>query len=325
MPTTLTLSRTISEKHDHVFLSGCKEPDTKQPRANATFLVLARNEELSGVINSIKLMERHFNRWYNYPYVFLNDADFNSTFKETVQTYTSGAVEFGKIGPELWGYPSWMHEDVARDAVKQQGDDDIMYGGIESYHHMCRFFSGFFFKHELLLQYEWYWRIEPDVRYFCDITYDPFVEMAKRNKTYGFTIAVKELKETVPNIFRYATAFRRVNNITSRGLWEMFTSRPPDDEDFWPENDPRQKKKQNAMGPDVHSVLPEIDDESMDGDVYNMCHFWSNFEIARLDWFRSKEYQSFFDTLDKSAGFWTERVSASVVEVSIEKLIKPVG
>lgn len=28
----------------------------------------------------------------------------------------------------------------------------------------------FFYKHELLAKYEWYWRLEPDIKYFCDIT-----------------------------------------------------------------------------------------------------------------------------------------------------------
>lgn len=223
--------------------------------------------------------------------------------------YTSGPVEFGQIDRSVWGYPEWIDPRVAREGVRQQGDKAIMYGGMESYHHMCRFYSGFFYKHELLQKYEWYWRIEPEIKYFCDITYDPFVEMKKNKKTYGFTIAVKELKETVPNIFRYASAYRRLYNVTSRGLWEMFTIRPTEDEDFWPENDSRYKKTLPKERSDPPGTLPEIDDESMDGEVYNMCHFWSNFEIARLDWFRSKEYQDFFDVMDRSAGFWMERVS----------------
>ena len=95
------------------------------------------------MIESIKSMERHFNRWYHYPYVFLNDQDFNSTFKETIQNYTSGSVEFGKIPAEHWGYPDWVDPEKAREGIAQQGDrGDIMYGGMESYHHMCRFFSG---------------------------------------------------------------------------------------------------------------------------------------------------------------------------------------
>ena len=140
---------------------------------------------------------------------------------------------------------------------------------------------------------------------------DPFQKMIENNKTYGFTIAVKELKETVPNIFRYASAYMRTNNITSRGLWEMFTARPVDDEDFMPENDPRNKEPFLSMKKTKPGQHPFIDPESMEGEVYNMCHFWSNFEIANLDWFRSKEYEEFFQMMDRSGGFWMERVCYS--------------
>lgn len=27
-----------------------------------------------------------------------------------------------------------------------------------------------FYKHPLLMKYEWYWRLEPEIKYFCDIT-----------------------------------------------------------------------------------------------------------------------------------------------------------
>jgi len=135
--------RKISDKHDSVFVNGCLEPDTSKPRANGVFVVLARNKELDGVIQSIKSIERHFNRWYNYPYVFLNNEDFNSTFIETVQNYTSGKCEFGKVGPEMWGFPDWVDPKVAKEGIAKQGDAAVMYGGLESYHSMCRFYSGY--------------------------------------------------------------------------------------------------------------------------------------------------------------------------------------
>lgn len=140
-----TVCRKISEEHDKVFVTGCLDPETQAnaPRANAALVVLARNSELQGVVQSIKSMERHFNRWFNYPYVFLNDGDFNSTFKETILNHTSSPVEFGKIDPEMWGYPDWANVEVAREGIRKQGDKAIMYGGMESYHHMCRFYSGF--------------------------------------------------------------------------------------------------------------------------------------------------------------------------------------
>lgn len=139
----IKIYRKISEKHDKVFVTGCQVPDTTQPRANATFVVLARNKELPGVLDSIKSVERHFNRWYHYPYTFLNDGEFNETFKETVRNYTSSPVEFGKIDSSMWGYPEWADAGWAKEGIARQGDDAIMYGGMESYHHMCRFYSGY--------------------------------------------------------------------------------------------------------------------------------------------------------------------------------------
>ncbi len=38
-----------------------------------------------------------------------------------------------------------------------------------------------------------------------------------------------------------------------------------------------------------------------------MCHFWSNFEIGNLNFWRSPQYQSYFDFLDQKGGFYYER------------------
>ena len=141
---------------------------------------------------------------------------------------------------------------------------------------------------------------------------DPFIAMEKANKTYGFTLFVKELKETVPNIFRYAAAYKNNNNLTSKGLWELFLEpkSTPQDDQFEDELNQKPLPDEIEKIDPAAGTLPPIDGEAMEGETYNMCHFWSNFEIARLDWFRSKEYQEFFDTMDRSGGFWMERVSA---------------
>jgi mannosyltransferase len=157
--------------------------------------------------------------------------------------------------------------------------------------------------------------LEPEIKYFCDITYDPFQHMIRNNKTYGFTIAIKELRETVPNIFRYASAYRRKHNLKSQGLWEMFVEKPEEREEreLKEKEDAKKDKKKRPLPREVlaaepgYKALPEIEPEAMEGETYNMCHFWSNFEIARLDFFRSKEYNDFFEMMDRSGGFWNER------------------
>jgi hypothetical protein len=40
---------------------------------------------------------------------------------------------------------------------------------------------------------------------------------------------------------------------------------------------------------------------------YTGCHFWSNFEVGRLSFFRSAAYRSFFAHLDAGTGFFYER------------------
>ena len=133
--------------------------------------------------------------------------------------------------------------------------------------------------------------------------------MEQHNKTYGFVIAIKELVETVPNLFRYASAYKRHHGFQSKGLWEMFLKDQPPPKEPRPVESPQSTPDETSNKEPVESdELPDVDPESMEGEGYNMCHFWSNFEIARLDFFRSKEYEDFFNMMDRSGGFWAERV-----------------
>ncbi|GME76474.1 unnamed protein product [[Candida] boidinii] len=41
--------------------------------------------------------------------------------------------------------------------------------------------------------------------------------------------------------------------------------------------------------------------------MYNLCHFWSNFEIGDLEFFNSEPYLKYFEHLDEAGGFYYER------------------
>ncbi|KAH3676208.1 hypothetical protein WICPIJ_009168 [Wickerhamomyces pijperi] len=340
-------TRNVKSAIDQPFYDGCVVPATDSQRANATLVVLARNSELEDVVKSMRNLERHFNQWYQYPWTLLNDDEFSDEFKEAVQQVTNAKVEFGRIPSELWDFPAGLKDKYEN--VQLQGDRGIMYGSMESYHKMCRFYSGLFYKHPLVRKYEWYWRVEPDVEFFCDITYDPFLEMQKTGKKYGFTIIIKELYETVPNLFRFTKAFLKKESFTPKSAWGLLVD---NDKDFM--LNIKDKKKYNLHLKnifDYHGLksrfkellsttklvsklkdskykinsqdenvidslvsrlterghLPTLQGESVGSESYNLLHFWSNFEIARVDLWDNPLYEKYFQYLESNGGFYKER------------------
>ncbi|KAJ7429936.1 glycosyltransferase family 15 protein [Mycena galericulata] len=240
-------------------------------RANATFVFLCRNSEISGAVATVQSLESRFNRHYNYPWVFLNEEPFTEEFKRRISVLTDAPISFGLIPHEHWVQPDWIDEEKARHGRQKMMNQRIIYGGSVPYRNMCRFNSGFFFKHELLQPYRYYWRVEPSVQFFCDLNYDPFLYMEEHDKVYSFTISLEEHEPTVPT------------------LWSSV-------KEFMAEH-PYFIDPQNSM-----------DFLSNDGgNKYNMCHFWSNFEISDMDFWRAPAYQAFFEFLEAKGGFYYER------------------
>ena len=205
------------------------------------------------------------------------DEPFSDEFKKGVQQMTRSEVRFGLVPKEQWSYPEWISQDMAATSRKsmREKSPQLPYADSESYRHMCRFQSGFFFRHPLTLDLDYYWRVEPGIRLFCDVEYDPFVFMAMNNKTYGFTMAVHEYYETVATLYETTKTFVQKH--------------------------PEYVSKNAGM----HFLTDEPDKFMEPG--WNLCHFWSNFEIGDLRFWRSKEYLEYFEHLDKAGGFFYER------------------
>jgi len=244
--------------------------ETFPTRANATFVILVRNSEVDGAVKAVRSIEDRFNRRFQYPYVFLNDEPFTDAFKTRLSVLTAAKMEFGLIPPEHWSQPDSIDENKATASRNKMVEQNIIYGGSVSYRNMCRFNSGFFFKHPLVLKYRWYWRIEPNVQFHCDVLYDPFLYMEEHNKVYSFTITMYEYQATIPSLWRHVMDFAH--------------------------DHPEYIAKDNSLG-----FLTD------DGKTYNLCHFWSNFEIADMNFWRGPAYTAFFEYLDSKGGFYYER------------------
>lgn len=179
------------------------------PRVNATFVTLARNSDVWDIARSIRQVEDRFNRRYNYDWVFLNDKPFDSTFKKVTTSLVSGKTYYGEIAPEHWSFPEWIDQDKAKKVREDMAERKIIYGDSVSYRHMCRFESGFFFRQPLMLNYEYYWRVEPSIELYCDIHYDPFRLMVENGKKYSFVLSLYEYPATIATLWESTKKFMK--------------------------------------------------------------------------------------------------------------------
>ena len=168
---------------------------------------------------------------------------------------------------------------------------------------MCRWYAGFFYKHPALKDFRYYWRVEPNVqyvdvyflspvcgldageilksmmcRYFCDIDYDVFRYMYNEGKTYGFTLQVYDFPHSLPTLWEETVRFTAIH--------------------------PESVNQNNAMRWLLDNERPQNNAVARG---YSTCHFWSNFEIGDLKFWRSQVYDSYFKHLDQSGGFFYER------------------
>ncbi|KAI5846036.1 nucleotide-diphospho-sugar transferase [Tricharina praecox] len=256
-------------------------------RANATFVTLARNNDIWEIAKSIRMVEDRFNRKFHYDWVFLNDQPFDDDFKKVTTALVSGTAKYGEIPKKHWSFPDHIDQDKAKQVREDMHKKGIIYGDSISYRHMCRFESGFFFQQELMLDYEYYWRVEPSIELYCDIDYDVFKYMKDNKKNYGFTLSLYEYVETIPTLWNSVKTFMKEH--------------------------PEHIAKNNGM--------QFVSDDA--GVNYNRCHFWSNFEVGNLNFWRGKAYTEFFNRLDQDGGFFYERWGDAPVHSIAAALLLP--
>ncbi|KAJ8104269.1 glycosyltransferase family 15 protein [Lipomyces tetrasporus] len=241
-------------------------------KPKAALISLVRNSELEGIEQSMRHLEARFNHKYNYPWIFFNDVPFDDTFKARTGNLTNAECFYATVPESHWSLPKWIDESRFISSLEYLGAIGVGKGWMISYRHMCRWNSGFFYQHPILDDFDWYWRVEPDVHFFCDIDYDPFAFMEENNLKYGFNMNILDDARSFPSMWRQT---------------QEFMSEYPE------------------------LIHPEADfswvlDHKNDGE-YNNCQFFSNFEIGSLDFFRSKTYNTYFDYIDRKGGFYYER------------------
>lgn len=250
-------------------------------------LTLVRNSELEEMKKTIEEFEKRFNSKFHYDWWFMNDEEFTHEFRSQVETLISANVKFIKIPEEYWSYPDHIDQERASASREEYAKKGIMYGKSESYRFMCRFNSGMFYKLPELKNVEYYWRIEPSVRFACDITYDVFQYMRDNGKLYAFNMALQEDVNTIPTLWNATKTF--------------FVDHP-------------------QLIAAANNIAFVTDDQGL---TYNLCHFWSNFEIANLNFYRDSGYDEYFQFLEREGGFFYERWGDAPVHTLAVSIMLP--
>lgn len=67
--------------------------------------------------------------------------------------------------------PDWVDQGLLMNSLEYLGGIGVGKGWMLSYRNMCRWNSGFFYQHPRMREFDFYWRVEPDCHFFCDIDY----------------------------------------------------------------------------------------------------------------------------------------------------------
>ncbi|CEP09581.1 hypothetical protein [Parasitella parasitica] len=248
---------------------------------NAAYITFVHGdkESLSDLRQTMRTIEDVFNKHHNYPYVIFTDDDLSSEYKELVASITAGDVQFEKVNRYEYGYSNTTDQFRAYLAENSMKKTD---GNTKDFRFKSRLMAGTIFNHAIFDQLDYFWRFEPGSEYMCPIDFDPFQYMLDNQKEISYSIATYERQETIPSLFRAVLKF----------------------------------KKQH---PEWHPTV-DVEDESLlslmtnDDGEYNRCFFWNNFQIAKTSFFKSVEYQAFFEFIDKEQGIFYERWADPVIQ-----------
>ena len=112
--------------------------------------------------------------------------------------FTNSTCTYGLIPSSHWNQPAHINETKAAAA---RAKANYEYGDSVAYRNMCRYNSGFLALHPLLQNLTYYWRAEPNIRFQCDIDFDPFKYMREHKKKYAFVASMHENMNTVKTLW----------------------------------------------------------------------------------------------------------------------------
>lgn len=246
-------------------------PDTRRAVA---LIVLCRESEADDLTKTMASFDEAYNSRFLHDYViFIDGPAWGASTVAMLANATRARVRFHALDErcDSAGGCEWgVPSWIDRRKFSDVLTKATYYGNTEAYRKMCRFFAGPAFRTRILDEYRWVWRLDSHVRYLCDIVDDPIARLESSDAVYGFALRMNEKMDTIPSLW------------TTVEDWALAHGRKQHLRDEW--------------GVTIPGHV-----------ISNGCHYWNNFEIAKVDFFRGDDYQALFRALDTSGGFFYER------------------
>jgi len=229
---------------------------------------------------ALRHIEDRFNYRLKYPYVIFMAEDeaeaITDDLRVKVNWVTEGRATFATISQEQWAVPDNLDKARINESLNE-------IGFTLGYRSMCRFFSGWFWRHPALQKYDWFWRLDTDIVFHCDVPYDPFQRMVSHGALYGFTQIGIDAVWAQPSLPSNVSLFLSENaHLVPKDANLGFV---------WDSVAGIQKAMSGQAGID----------EWTKGCMYN------NFEISHRSVWESELYTKLFSFLDGAGGFFYER------------------
>jgi hypothetical protein len=183
----------------------------------------------------------------------------------------------------------------------------LLYGKRKSfgYYHMCRFFSGAAYMLPFFDKYEWMMRFDTDmdIRGYMP---DYFSEFEKSGKEYGYYLDFTDGGDVVEGLWNFTRNYILENKISPTFLDDFNSDFPnlrkvhkeapyPDCANYSSNSGLKIQGDQVLMMPCITNLFKQVPS------------FYTNFEISKLSFLKSLEYQKWFKAVDESGNFYLHR------------------
>ncbi|CUM67750.1 uncharacterized protein PRCAT00005455001 [Priceomyces carsonii] len=268
-----------------------RDEDGGRPRATMLAVIRKRADALL-LLETVKNYQDRFNNKYNYDWTIVSYRGYYIDDFEAILALTNAPTNVRIInlryGSEFLTYRQGIDVAKIRQYKKTLNISRHLRDQVTTASkHFTRFLLGHFYNLESLWSmYDYYWKVPVGSRLDCDVGYDVFQYMKDENLEYGWLILQMDPPKYHPSLLLNVKDYI-----------------------YDPNNNFMEKSTQTANNFQFLLDDSVADSISSDNEVewkYKSCSINSEFEIVNVKFFRSKQYQHFFNFIDHINGIYYE-------------------